>query len=167
MRESVTQSLVVVVGLPFEARLADGICARVICSGNGQNLAASLTRATMNECQGLISLGVAGGLLPNLSAGTCVVGSEILWGTARFITDKSWSQSLLQTIPDSVYGKIVGVPAPIAHTEAKHTLYVNTGAVAVDMESHVVGSVAAANGPSLQLSELLLIRPSTPCLKLH
>ena len=148
MRESVTQSLVVVVGLPFEARLADGICARVICSGNGQNLAASLTRATMNECQGLISLGVAGGLLPNLSAGTCVVGSEILWGTARFMTDKSWSQSLLQTIPDSVYGKIVGVPAPIAHTEAKHTLYVNTGAVAVDMESHVVGSVAAANGLS-------------------
>ncbi|MGA7535528.1 MAG: hypothetical protein WBW27_26990, partial [Pseudolabrys sp.] len=66
MREGVIQSLVVVVGLPFEARLAGRIRAQVICSGYGQNLATSLTRAITKQCQGLISLGVAGGLLPNL-----------------------------------------------------------------------------------------------------
>ena len=146
MRGSVAQTLVVVVGLPFEARLAGGISGRIICAGNGQSLAASLTFALMNECQGLISLGVAGGLLPNLSAGTCVVGSEILWGTERLITDPSWSQRLLHAIPDSIYGKIVGVDAPIVYAEAKHSLYVTTRAVAVDMESHIVASAAAANG---------------------
>jgi len=146
MRGSVTQTLVVVVGLPFEARLAGGISGRVICGGNGRNLAASLTCAIMNECKGLISLGVAGGLLPNLSAGTCVVGSEILWGTERLMTDPNWSQRLLRAIPDSIYGKIVGVATPIVYTEAKHNLYVATRAVAVDMESHIVGSAAAANG---------------------
>jgi adenosylhomocysteine nucleosidase len=146
MRGSVTQTLVVVVGLPFEARLAGGISGRVICRGNGQNLAASLSCAIINECQGLISLGVAGGLLPNLSAGTCVVGSEILWGAERLMTDPSWSRRLLHAIPNSIYGKIVGVAAPIVYAEAKHSLYVATRAVAVDMESHIVGSAAAANG---------------------
>jgi hopanoid-associated phosphorylase len=146
MRGSVAQTLVIVVGLPFEARLAGAISGRVICGGNGQNLAASLTCAIMNECRGLISLGVAGGLLPNLSAGTCVVGSEIVWGTQRLMTDPSWSQRLLHAIPDSIYGKIVGVAAPIVYTEAKHSLYVTTRAVAVDMESHIVASAAAANG---------------------
>ena len=146
MRGSVAQTLVVVVGLPFEARLAGGISGRVICGGNGQNLAASLSCAIINECQGLISLGVAGGLLPNLSAGTCVVGSEIVWGAERLMTDPSWSRRLLQAIPNSIYGKIAGVTAPIVYAEAKQSLYVATRAVAVDMESHIVGSAAAANG---------------------
>ena len=145
MRGSANQTLVVVVGLPFEARLAGGISERVICGGNGQNLAASLPCAIMNECRGLISLGVAG-LLPNLSAGTCVVGSEILWGTERLMTDPNWSQRLLQAIPDSICGKIVGVAAPIVYAEAKHRLYVTTRAVAVDMESHIAASAAAAKG---------------------
>jgi adenosylhomocysteine nucleosidase len=145
MRAVVTQTLVIVVGLPFEARLAKRICAQVICSGDGQRLAASLTHAITKQCQGLISLGVAGGLLPNLSAGTCVIGSQILDGAQRLMTDRSWSQSLLQAIPGSIYGKIVGVAAPIAFPEMKHSLYVKTGAMAVDMESHVVGNVAVTN----------------------
>jgi adenosylhomocysteine nucleosidase len=146
MRGSVARTLVVVVGLPFEARLAGGISGRVICGGNGQNLAASLSCAIINECQGLISLGVAGGLLPHLSAGTCVVGSEIVWGAERLMTDPSWPRRLLQAIPNSIYGKIAGVTAPIVYAEAKQSLYVATRAVAVDMESHIVGSAAAANG---------------------
>ena len=67
MREGAIQSLVVVVGLSFEARLAGRIRAQVICSGNGQHLAASLTRAITKQCQGLISLGVAGGLRAELA----------------------------------------------------------------------------------------------------
>jgi adenosylhomocysteine nucleosidase len=74
------------------------------------------------------------------------VGSEVLWGKTRLGTDASWSQSLLQAIPNSIYGKIVGVPRPIAYADAKHVLHIRTGALAVDMESHIVGSVAAANG---------------------
>ena len=146
MREGMTQSLVIIVGLSFEARIAGRIRAQVICSGDGQNLAASLTRAITKQCRGLISLGIAGGLLPNLSAGTCVIGSQIVDGTKRLMTDRSWSQSLLQAIPGSIYGKIVGVAAPIPFPEVKHSLYLNTGAIAVDMESHVVGNAAVTNG---------------------
>jgi adenosylhomocysteine nucleosidase len=140
------QTLIAVVGLQFEARIADGICTRVVCRGDVPSLAASLARAITKGCHGLIRLGVAGGLSPDLPPGACVIGSEILCGTTRLMTDRNWSQNLLQVIPDSIYGKIVGVPDPIAYPETKRALYQNTGAVAVDMESHVVASIAAANG---------------------
>ena len=144
--------MIVVVGLAFEARIAAGPGIRVICSGDGRNLAASLARAIgearafTEGCGGLISFGVAGGLAPNLDPGACVVGSAILSGTTRMVTDRQWSQKLLQTIPDAVHGMLVGVPAPIGHPEAKRRLYIKTGAVAVDMESHIVAAVAAAHG---------------------
>jgi len=138
--------LIVVVGLAFEARIAAGPGIRVICSGDGRDLAGALSRACIEGCRSVISFGVAGGLDPGLRPGTCVVGSAILSGTTRLATDHEWSQRLLQTIPGAVHGMIAGVPAPIAHPEAKRTLYTKTGAMAVDMESHIVAGVAAAHG---------------------
>jgi len=41
---------------------------------------------------------------------------------------------------------LFGVPGPVTHPQAKAALYVKTGAIAVDMESHIVGGVAAAHG---------------------
>jgi nucleoside phosphorylase len=64
--------------------------------------------------------------------------------TTWFMTDLNWSQHLLRSIPNAVYGPIVGVSAPIAKPEIKRALHVSTGALAVDMESHVVASIAAA-----------------------
>lgn len=138
--------MIVVVGMAFEARIAAGFGAQVICSGDGQNLAGSLARAITGGCRGLVSFGVAGGLAPDLRPGACVVASEILSGSARLKTDHHWTQRLLQTIPDAVHGIVVGVKAPVADTKAKRALHLETGAVAVDMESHVVAEVAAARG---------------------
>src|SRR5262245_7728973 len=110
-------------------------------------LAMSLSRAIAGECRGLISFGVAGGLSPDLRAGTCLVGSTIVCERAQFITDRSWSMNLLRLIPDAVHGAIAGVPPPaVAHPEAKRVLHLSTGALAVDNESHLVASVAAAQG---------------------
>jgi adenosylhomocysteine nucleosidase len=145
-RMQLGEIVIVVVGLAFEARIAAGVGTHVICSGDGRSLAALVARAIVKDCRGLISFGVAGGLSPGLPAGTCVVGSAILSGTARLMTDQNWSQTLLHAIPGAVYGMIVGASAPIAHPDAKRALHMNTGAVAVDMESHIVAGVAAAHG---------------------
>jgi adenosylhomocysteine nucleosidase len=131
-------------GLAVEARIAAGRDTRVICSGDGQMLPTALLYAIAGDCRGLVSFGVAGGLAPQLRAGTCVVGSVITTRTTRFMTDWNWSRNLLQVIPGAVYGPIVGASAPIAQPEAKRALHVSTGALAVDMESHVVASAAAA-----------------------
>ncbi|MGZ8401985.1 MAG: phosphorylase [Rhodoplanes sp.] len=140
--------MIVVVGLAFEARIAAGPGVRVICSGDGRNLVSSLAKAIKEarlrkkDCGGLISFGVAGGLDPELQPGTCVVGSTILCGETRTATDPVWSQRLLRKIPEAVHGPLMGVSAPVARPEDKRVLYEQTGAVAVDMESHIVASLA-------------------------
>jgi len=138
--------MIVVVGLEFEARIAAGPGTQVICSGDGRNLAATLASAITDDCRGLVSFGVAGGLAPELEPGDCVVGSAVVAGSVRLEMDKHWSQTLLQTIPNAVHGVLAGVSAPVSSPKAKQALYLKTGAMAVDMESHVVAKVAAARG---------------------
>ena len=61
-------------------------------------------------------------------------------------TNQKWSQQLLQTFPDAVSGMILSVTAPVSDSGDKRALHLNTGAIAVDMESHVVATVGAAHG---------------------
>src|SRR5438876_5568506 len=138
--------MIVVVGLEFEARIAAGPGMQVICSGDGRHLAAALSRAITHECRGLVSFGVAGGLAPELEPGDCVVGSAVLAGSARLEMDHGWSQKLLRTIPNAFHGMLAGVSAPVADPRAKRALYAKTGAMAVDMESHIVAAMGAARG---------------------
>jgi adenosylhomocysteine nucleosidase len=135
--------MIVVVGMAFEARIAESLGVPIVCGGDGQNLAVSLARAMAAGCGGLISFGVAGGLAPDLKPGTCVIGSAILDAGQKRPTDARWAQRLMRIIPDSVYGPIVGVREPIAHASDKRALHQETGALAVDMESHVVARAAA------------------------
>ncbi len=143
--------MIIVVGLAFEARIAAGPGVRVICSGDGRNLAAKLTaaiadaRQRVQGCPGIISFGVAGGLAPQLRPGTCVVGSAVVSGERRMPISAEWSQKLLHTIPEAIPGVLLGVPTPIAHPEEKRELYLKTGAIAVDMESHIVAAVGLAH----------------------
>ena len=138
--------MIVVVGLAFEARIAAGPGIRVICGGDGRDLVDSLHRSiALGRC-GLMSFGVAGGLASELRPGTCVVASEIVDGDERLPTDRAWSQRLLRAHPDAVHGAMAGVSAAVAEPGAKRALHAATGAVAVDMESHLVARVAAAHG---------------------
>jgi hopanoid-associated phosphorylase len=143
--------VIIVVGLAFEAKIAAGPGVHVICSGDGRNLEAKLTaaiaeaRTLVRGCPGIISFGVAGGLAPHLLPGTCVVGSAVISGSQRMPISQEWSRKLLRTIPDSVAGALLGVPTPIAHPDEKRALYLKTGAIAVDMESHIVASVGLAH----------------------
>ena len=134
--------MIVVVGMKFEARIAAGLGVPVICGGDGKNLSSLLTQAMAAGCGGLISFGVAGGLAPHLKPGTCVIGSEIIDDEGTRATDERWALRLTRIIPGSVYGAIAGVRQPIAHAADKQRLHGETGALAVDMESHIVAEAA-------------------------
>jgi len=135
--------MIVVVGLAFEARIAARTARKVVCGGAGRDLATEIHNAIDADCSGLLSFGVAGGLHPDLAPGTCIVASAIVDGNHKFSTDEDWSQRLLQALPRSKSGVLAGSAGPVATSSGKSALHRSTGAVAVDMESHVVARVAA------------------------
>ena len=139
-------TVIVVVGLAFEARIAAGAGQQVICAGIGRDLAGAITRAINSHSRGLVSFGVCGGLSPDLKPGSCIVASAVRTHKGRIPTDRQWSQRLLHAIPGAVHGELLGVPAPLAEPESKRTLFEETGALAADMESHIVAHAAAVHG---------------------
>ncbi len=119
---------------------------QVICAGIGRDLAGAIARAVVPESRGLISFGVCGGLAPHLAPGACVVASAVRSHKGRVLTDAQWSQRLLHALPDATHGELLGVQQPVAEPGSKRALYEETGALAADMESHVVAGAAAAHG---------------------
>jgi hypothetical protein len=61
-------------------------------------------------------------------------------------TDERWTQVLLRARPDAVHAPILGVDAPVSGPAEKMHLFRQTGAAAVDMESHIAASVAMQHG---------------------
>jgi hopanoid-associated phosphorylase len=137
--------VVALVGLAFEARIAAGQGVLVICRGSGRELSGSLQRAVREGCRSIISFGVAGGLAPDLRAGDVVVASAIRDSHTIRATDPIWSRRLLTTVPCIRHGPVIGVNSAVLDPEAKRKLYAGTGAVAVDMESHLVAQAADAH----------------------
>src|SRR5258708_33170518 len=111
--------LIAVVGLAFEARIAAGPGVRVICSGNGKNLAASLSRAIAEGATGVMGFGVAGGLSPALRPGTAIIGSAILFENDRqnrVNTCDHLARKLLQTVSSRIPGMLLCASASVSHT---------------------------------------------------
>ena len=135
--------VVAVTSLALEARIALGHGVSVICS-QGARLAATLEAAIADGASGIISFGVAGGLAPGLVEGQWVAAAAVRAGKQVFPTDWAWTRSLLERLPGAVHADIIGMDAPVAHPEDKRSLHAQTGAAAVDMESHIAARIAAA-----------------------
>ncbi len=122
------------------------------CAGIGTAAARKASRALIAEgCTALLSLGMGGGLDPNLNAGAIVIAERIVTADGRSLaTENAWRKSLVEVLTGA--GDMVSV-APIAGSEsvvtsveAKQNLRRLTGAAIVDMESVGVAEVAAEAG---------------------
>jgi len=143
---------VAVTGLAFEARIVAGPRVTVVCGGGQIQFRRSLEAAIRNGCHGVLSFGIAGGLAPHLKPGACIVARSIIAENARYASDNVWSQSLIEAVQGGVsraaglqdvsFGDIAGSDVPVASAHAKRRLHEKTGAVAVDMESHVAARIA-------------------------
>jgi adenosylhomocysteine nucleosidase len=136
--------IVVVTSLALEARIARGRGVTVICS-QGSRLAAAIESAVEDGASGIISFGISGGLAPDLAAGQCIVAAAVRTGQEIFPTDRAWTRSLLERLPGAVHADIVGMDAPVADPLEKRRLHAQTGAAAVDTESHIAARIAAAH----------------------
>jgi adenosylhomocysteine nucleosidase len=140
---SETGIIVAAVGLHFEARIAEGPGIVVLGRDPEGGLSRSMKEVLRAGCRGLISFGIAGGLAAHLRPGTFVVASGIADGETIWPTCPDWSARLLAAIPDASHALIAGSDSPVAHPRGKKELHAVTGAVAVDMESHLAARLAS------------------------
>jgi adenosylhomocysteine nucleosidase len=144
----VERFVVALVGLAFEARIAAGPGVFVICRDTESGVAASIDHAVKRGCRSIISFGVAGGLAPHLRPGNWIVASSIIDAQGARPTDRVWSEKILEMIPGAEHRPIAGVDTAVIDPAAKRRMHVETGAAAVDMESHLVARLASTHGLS-------------------
>jgi adenosylhomocysteine nucleosidase len=143
--------VLIVTGLVQEARIAAGPGMTVICSSSDpQQLRALLTVFDPSTIRGVVSFGVAGGLDPTLKTGDIVVATEVLAGDTRWLAGLPLNEELIASVALGgrrvVRGGLAGVEQVIAAQAGKAALHLETGAAAVDMESHIAAAYAAEAG---------------------
>ncbi len=136
--------VVAVTCLSLEARIAQGPGVSVLCD-QSSHLQAALEAAITHGVEGIISFGIAGGLAPHLAAGDWIVASAVRAGADVIATDRAWAQNLLAAIPNAVHAEVVGSDALVMDPLQKKHLHAQTGAAAVDMESHIAAKIAFAH----------------------
>jgi len=134
--------VIAVTCLALEARIARGPGVSVLCN-HSLELATALSAAIKRGVSGIISFGIAGGLAPHLSAGDWVVASGVRNGGDIIATDRPWTEKLLEMLPGAVHAEVAGADAVVASAQEKSDLHQQTGAAAVDMESHIAAKIAA------------------------
>src|SRR5215217_3563664 len=143
--------VLIVTGLVQEARIAAGPGMIVICSSSDpQQLRALLATLDSSTFRGVISFGVAGGLDPSLKSGDVVVATEVLAGDTRFLAGSALNEEMIASAALKrrriVRGGLAGVEQVVAARACKAALRLETGAAAVDMESHIAAAYAAKAG---------------------
>jgi hopanoid-associated phosphorylase len=143
--------ILIVTGLVQEARIAAGPGMAVICSSSDpRQLRALLTTLDPTSIRGVISFGVAGGLDPSLKSGDVVVATEVLAGDTRWLAGLPLTEAQIAGIALGrrrvVRGLLAGVEEVVVGSFCKAALHSETGAAAVDMESHIAAAYAAEAG---------------------
>lgn len=141
--------IIVVTGMPFEARIARGDGVLVVCAQN-DTLAADLEAAmARGGARGLVSFGTAGGLIPGVKPGQWVIAHKVLdmpWQAREYVSAIGWADALRRAMPGALRADLAGVSAPVVTAGDKAALFRESGAAAADMESHIVARVAQAHG---------------------
>ena len=135
-------------GLRAEARIAarSAHVRAVAGGGNRARLERLIERSVAEGGQAILSFGIAAGLAPGMSAGTCLAGSTVIHDGAAYAADPVWTASIKAAIGGTNPITIAGVDRPLTSPAAKRALNAETGAVAADMESHIVGRLATQHG---------------------
>jgi adenosylhomocysteine nucleosidase len=140
--------VLIITGLAQEARIAAGPGMIVVCSSSDPNQLRSLL-ATLDSTtfRGVISFGLAGGLDPALKSGDVVVATEVLAGDTRWLAGSALDEEMIASVALGrrrvVRGGLAGVEQIVAGMSCKAALRSETGAAAVDMESHIAAAYAA------------------------
>jgi adenosylhomocysteine nucleosidase len=128
-------TVLAVTGLNRESAIVAGPGVAPLASGGDiATLAARIEAALSSNIKGVISIGIAGALDPSLKVGDAVIDIN---------GDRFWSDRLVVALPHARRGVIVGSNDMMTDAAAKGALRQASGALCVDMESHVAAKAAA------------------------
>jgi adenosylhomocysteine nucleosidase len=145
------QPVLVVTGMAAEARLAAGPGVTTVMAGGSPARLRSLLRARVQPgCRAVISIGIAGGLDPSLVPGDVIVATGVTAADRRHTASPVVAHRLAARLSDHpkrvIMAELAGVDSAVVSPGAKRALRSTTGALAVDMESHVAAAFAAQHG---------------------
>jgi hopanoid-associated phosphorylase len=154
-------TILAVTGLKREAAIV-GTHGVVAVTGGGD--AASLKQkldALHGDIKGVISIGLGGALAPHLKVGDVVAADQVFYEgrlgdkPETHACDESWRVRLVARLPGAHVGPVVGSDTILEDSDSKAALFGRSGALGVDMESHVAARFAASRG--LKLAALRVI----------
>lgn len=144
--------VIAVTGMAFEARIARGAGVRTAYAARADLLQQALADALADGASGVISFGTAGGLADGLTPGTLIVAERIDGPFGRMPADPHWVECIADRLAASGAafpihrGTLAAVGQAVTGVEAKRALNQASGALAVDMESHIAAAMAGARG---------------------
>jgi hopanoid-associated phosphorylase len=133
-------------GLAREARLVRRPGVRPVAGGGRPQALEQALAAVANGAVGVISIGLAGALAPDLSPGDWVVADAVIAGEERLPADAAWRDALLRRLPGAAGGPLLASDAMLLGAADKARAHDVSGALAVDMESHVAARLARRLG---------------------
>jgi adenosylhomocysteine nucleosidase len=138
--------ILAVTGLERERRMVAGPGIEAVAGGGDHaRLEAVLDRLSA-DVDGIISIGIAGALAPGLRPGHWVVADAVRNAHDEIVTNRGWADRLASSLPRPERGLMLGTNSIVAIAADKAELHRATGAIAIDMESHVAARVAARHG---------------------
>ncbi|MDE2463506.1 MAG: hypothetical protein KGO02_07330 [Alphaproteobacteria bacterium] len=112
-------------------------------SGGSDNsaLAGDLESALQQGASAVLSVGLCGGLEPGLRPGTVILATTIADGATHFACDRRWREAIHRKVL-VVEGPLAGSDRILDQPKDKTALRAATGALAVDLESHIAARIA-------------------------
>jgi adenosylhomocysteine nucleosidase len=135
-------------GLKAEAKIAQAAGFSVVVGAGDRDHTAALVAAAAAKIDCLVSFGIAGGLAPELKAGTVVVSGQVVSEGHHWAIEPSMRRQLSQFARSigAVEGLVLGASSILATQTEKRRAWATTRALAVDLESEIVARTATALG---------------------
>ena len=135
-------------GLAAEARIARRAGFSVVLGAGDRERTESLIETAAPRANCLISFGVAGALSPQLRSGDVIVSAEVVGEGEEWRGEGGFQRRLIDRARamGAIEGPVFGASQIHATRDSKAQAWRRTGALAVDLESAIVGRIAAAVG---------------------
>lgn len=135
-------------GLAAEAKIARAAGFPVVVGAGDRERTASLVEGALQRTNCLVSFGIAGALSPQLRPGDIIVSGEVVAADGSWRAEPPFCDGITALARDlgAYEGPVLGTGTILASRAEKRRAWIETGALAVDLESDVVARAAAVAG---------------------